>query len=115
MTPEGEVKLLGKKWWKRRGGWHFAPVSRGMGTHGIPDQVGVVPITITQDMVGRKIGAFVALEAKRPGRRGEKNRGATGRQQDIINEINEAMGFAAVYDSEEDLAEMDYRLEVLYL
>lgn len=69
MTPEGKVKAAVKKWMKGRCLWSFWPVSNGMGVHGIPDAVLCVPVTITPDMVGRKVGLFVGVETKAPGKR----------------------------------------------
>lgn len=31
------------------------------------DQIGIIPITITQAMVGKKVGVFAAMENKKPG------------------------------------------------
>ena len=44
--------------------WTFSPVQTGMGAHGVPDILMCVPTVITQDMVGKTIGRFVAIEAK---------------------------------------------------
>lgn len=100
---EDDVKKLVFKWFKDRDGWSFAPVSRGMGVHGIPDRVGCVPIIITQEMVGETIGLFVGIEAKKPGRRGEQNAGCSGLQTAQLFSIAEAGGIAYVVDSESDL------------
>lgn len=68
-TPEGKVKTKFKTWVKKHlpEAWYFLPVSRGYGTHGIPDFVMCIPKKITQDMVGKTIGVFVGVETKAPG------------------------------------------------
>lgn len=101
--PEPVVKDMVKAWYDARGAWSFAPVSNGMGKHGIHDRVGCVPITITPDMVGKRIGAFVSVEAKSTGRRGEKNRGMSKNQYENMVEILVAGGASTVCDGEEDL------------
>jgi ribosomal protein S19 len=104
IVTENDVKALVKKWYdKRETAWHYAPVQNGMGVHGILDRVGCVPVLVTQDMVGHVFGLFVSVECKRPGRRGEKNRGASALQQNNIIAINEAGGLAIVCDGQEDL------------
>ncbi len=47
--------------------WWFMPVQTGMGEGGIHDFLACVPMVITQDMVGKKIGVFVSIEAKEQG------------------------------------------------
>lgn len=42
MTPEGKVKDEVRKILKRHRAWFFAPVSNGMGVHGIPDYVACI-------------------------------------------------------------------------
>jgi hypothetical protein len=44
--------------------WHFAPVQTMRGKHGIPDDLFCIPVEITEEMVGKTYGVFVALEAK---------------------------------------------------
>lgn len=101
---EDDVKKLVLKWFKKFDGYSFAPVSRGMGVHGIPDRVGCIPVLITPNMVGKIVGMFVGIEAKKPGRRGEKCAGASGLQVDQLTEIAEAGGLAYIVDAEEDLS-----------
>ena len=104
IESENDVKKkVVLPWFKIRNAWSFAPVQTGLGTAGIPDRVGCVPVRITQDMVGQTFGLFVAVECKRPGRRGEKDRGLTKNQVNILNEINAAEGVSFVCDGEEDL------------
>lgn len=107
MTPEGRVKKLCKEWYKIAKGWCFAPVSNGMGVHGIPDYVGCVPVEITPEMVGLRVGIFVCIEAKAPGRRGEPDRGCSPAQVFRMDEIRAAGGHVRVVDSLEDLAGLE--------
>lgn len=104
ITTENDVKKLVKKVFDDALAWSFAPIQTGMGAHGIPDRVGCVPVTITQDMIGQTFGLFVAVEAKRPGRRGEKNAGATGQQVEQLRGIIAAGGIAALVDGPVDIA-----------
>ena len=102
IETENDVKALVKKVLDNVGAWSYAPIQTGMGVHGIPDRIACVPVTVTQDMVGKRVGLFVAIEAKRPGRRGEKNAGATGQQLDILREILTTGGVAMLVDGQED-------------
>ena len=86
--PEAKVKAKIKKLLNKYNIWSFAPVSRGMGVHGIPDYICCVPVIITPDMVGRKVGFFMGIEAK------AEKKFATERQQFQINQITGAGGLA---------------------
>lgn len=104
VETENDVKKLVKKVFDDRLAWSYAPIQTGMGAHGIPDRVGCMPVRITPEMVGSVVGLFVAVEAKRPGRRGEKNAGATGQQVDQLRDIIDAGGIAMLVDGEDDAA-----------
>jgi len=104
---EGDVKEMARDWFLDRDGWSYAPVQNGLGVHGIHDRVGVVPVLITPDMVGRKIGAFVSIECKAPGRRGEPRRGLRMHQLLVGEKIREAYGLTVVCDGQEDLDRLD--------
>ena len=104
LVTENHVKALVKDWFDKCGAWSYAPVQSGLGVHGIPDRLGVVPVTVTPDMVGRKVGVFVGVECKKPGRRGEKDRGMSKHQVMVLTDINEAFGHGVVCDGYEDLA-----------
>jgi hypothetical protein len=54
-------------------------------------------------MVGKTIGLFVAVESKKPGRRGEKNGGAEPAQMNQLRGIVQAKGVGALVDGTHDL------------
>lgn len=111
VTTENDVKAIVKRWFDKWTAWSYAPIQNGMGVHGIPDRVGCVPIVVTQEMVGKRVGLFVAVEAKRPGRRGEANAGATGLQVVNLRGILDAAGVAALADCEEDMERLFIQIE----
>jgi ribosomal protein S19 len=104
---ENDVKKLVKKWYDAHGAWSYAPIQTGMGEHGIPDRVGCVPVKITPEMVGMTVGVFVAVEAKKPGRRGEERAGMTPAQRNQATEINQAHGIGQLADGIADLHNLD--------
>jgi len=108
FLTEPKVKDKIKAWYDRLQAWSYAPVQNGMGVHGIPDRVGCVPVVITQDMVGKVFGMFVAIEAKGEGRRGEKDRGCTPNQVAQLTGIGKANGVALVCDGDEDLRSLEW-------
>ena len=110
LVSEADVKAIVKKWYDEKQGWHWAPVSNGMGVHGVADRVGCIPLTVTPAMVGCRIGVMVAIESKRPGRRGEPRRGMSQHQHDHMVDIKAAGGFSICCDGYEDLAELDREL-----
>ena len=105
-SPEGKVKDIVRKTLKKFGVWLFAPVSNGMGVHGIPDYVCCVPVVITQDMVGKRLGVFVGIETKAPGRRNQADRGLSTLQCLQRKMITEAGGCYFVVDGVEDLEDV---------
>ena len=113
LETENHVKALVKDWYDLAGAWSYAPIQTGMGVHGIPDRIGCVPIVVTSEMVGKTIGLFIAVESKRPGRRGEKDRGMSKHQKLHLEAINAAGGLAICCDGEADLRELDTRIAVL--
>jgi hypothetical protein len=79
-TPEGKVKDAVKKLLKERGIFFYMPVQNGMGVVGIPD------------LICCDQGAFLAIETKAPGKRGN----LTPNQEHRIMEIHAAGGAAIV-------------------
>lgn len=104
---EDEVKKIVKRWFDARAAWHYAPVQNGLGVTGIHDRIGCVPVVITPDMVGKRIGLFVSVESKSTGRRGEPNRGMSSAQFLHMKEILEAGGASTVCDGIEDLERLE--------
>ena len=113
IVTEDHVKDLVKRWFNTRLAWHYAPIQTGMGVHGIHDRVGCVPLTVTPAMVGKTVGLFVSVEAKRPGRRKEKDRGMSTHQEDMRIAVLDAGGAAICCDGLEDLARLDEALHSL--
>lgn len=54
---------------QERGRARTFPYNPYYGEAGWPDRVGLVPVTITQGMVGHRIAAWIGIEVKRPGRK----------------------------------------------
>lgn len=107
IRNEGHVKEILKDWFDDRAAWSYAPVQGALGEHGIHDRVGCVPIVITPDMVGRRVGVFVSIEAKGPGRRGENLRGMTSAQFNHMRAILAAGGASTCCDGYEDLKQLE--------
>lgn len=114
IESENDVKdKLVKPWYDRAEAWHYAPVQNGMGVAGIHDRIGCLPVVVTPEMVGKTIGLFVSVEAKKPGRRGEKNRGMSSKQKEHLDAINKAGGIAICCDGQEDLTILGDRIQQL--
>lgn len=111
IETENHVKDLVRQWYDKQGAWHYAPIQNGLGVHGIHDRIGCVPITVTPEMVGKTVGLFVSVEAKKPGRRNEENRGLSRHQYNNLTAILEAHGVSKVCDSEEDLQVLHAMIE----
>ena len=89
MTPEGRVKDKVKKLLKERGIWYFMPAANGFGRVGIPDFICCMD------------GKFLAIETKAPVKRDN----TTANQENRINEIRAARGWALVVDDPQQLEE----------
>jgi hypothetical protein len=68
--------------------WSFRPFMAGYGKSGVPDIIACIPLVITQEMVGMRIGAFCGVEVKREGKQ------ATSLQTARMKEIGAAGGLA---------------------
>ena len=110
---ENDVKDLARQWFDRFGAWHYAPIQNGLGVHGVHDRIGCVPIAVTQSMVGKRIGLFVSVEAKKPGRRGEPRRGMTTHQFNNLISIKDAGGISVCCDGVQDLNELSCTIGLL--
>lgn len=79
---------------------HFPIPANGMGVSGVSDRIGI------------KHGVFIAVEVKRPGRRGEANRGCSALQAKFLESVAEHSGLAFVFDGEDDdVAELKRLIE----
>src|SRR3990167_5991454 len=107
IKTEADVKALVKAWFDERGAGSYAPEQNGLGGQGIHDRIGCVPVTVTQEMVGKRIGLFVSVECKKPGRRGELNWGLSKHQSLVMMAINNAAGLSRVCDGLDDLTKLD--------
>lgn len=108
IKTENHVKAILKDWYDMVCAWHYAPIQNGLGAHGIHDRVGCVPVIITPEMVGKKFGLFVSVEAKKPGRRGEQDRGMSKHQKLNLDAIVAAGGVAICCDGFDDLSLLHY-------
>ena len=70
---------------------------------GSSDLIGWTPVTITEDMVGKKIAVFTAIEVKL-NKNGKYK--ATDLQKAFISAVNNAGGFAGVADCNKDLEDI---------
>lgn len=95
MTPEGKVKAAVKKVLKGADAYYHCPVMNGMGAPALDFHV-CVPVTITQDMVGGRVGVYVGIETKAPGKT------FTPRQLLTAREITEAGGEVFLVDGNLD-------------
>ncbi len=73
---------------------HIPISSSGMGVSGVSDRLCCLN------------GIFIAVEAKRPGRRGEANRGASALQVRFLNDVAAHHGISIVFDGEDDDVDM---------
>jgi len=64
---------------------------------GSSDLIGFKTITITPEMVGKKVAVFVACETKRPAKSS-----VTPEQDNFISRVKEAGGIAGIVKSEEE-------------
>jgi len=112
-TTEGHVKDLVRQWCDAQGAFHFAVVQNGMGVHGIHDRLIALPITVTPAMVGKKIALFASVESKRPGRRGEKDRGMSKAQVEFWEDLTGVGGLSICCDGYEDLQRLEGQIAEL--
>lgn len=67
---------------------------------GSSDLIGITPVRITKDMVGKVLGVFIAIELKKEKKDGGK--GLTVEQENFIRHINEQGGISGIARNEED-------------
>ena len=114
MTTEKDVERLlilhaskiGSTLFKNEVGLAYAkdgrPIKYGL-CNGSSDLIGWTPVTITEDMVGKKIAVFTAIEVKK-NKRGSYR--ATTGQQAFISAVLNNGGYAGVADCKQDLEEI---------
>jgi hypothetical protein len=115
LTPETESKKLFTKYFTKlgtvklfsniRGRFYTSLknpriVSAGCGPQGASDYLGWTEVTVTPDMVGKKIAIFTAAEIKRFDAPNKVR--ATVEQIDFISLVNKCGGRAAIIDSMDD-------------
>ena len=75
------------------------PIRYGL-CNGSSDIIGLRSVEITQDMVGQKIGQFVALEVK------TKTGKPTEAQENFLDQVNRAGGFGMIVRSAGEVEEI---------
>lgn len=113
VETENHVKDLVRQWFDAHDGFSWCTVQNGMGIHGIHDRTGVVPLVVTQAMVGKTIGQFISVECKKPGRRNEKDRGMSKHQVLFMEGSRKAGGISVCCDGAEDLECLDGEIQKL--
>ena len=112
-TTENHIKDMVRQWFDAHDAHHYAVVQSGLGVHGLHDRIGTVPVVVTQAMVGKRIGLTVTVEAKRPGRRNEPDRGMSKHQVLFWDGVTGAGGLSVCCDGQEDLDRLDKQLSEL--
>lgn len=77
-----------------------AKVRYGVGGPGAPDLIGFKTITITPEMINKKIAVLVCVEVKRVGKK------ATAEQKNFITAVLAAGGFAGQAESESQVEDI---------
>lgn len=78
-------------------------VEYGLGP-GTSDLIGWKPVTVTQDMVGKRLAVFVAVEVKKPGHKTSKER--LEQQLNFLHRVVEAGGIGVMCDDETKAAQL---------
>lgn len=99
-TPEGFEKDDICKYLVGVCAWFFRTYAAGFGRSGIPDIIACVPIVITADMVGMRVGVFTSIEVKREGKEPTKLQDAR------MAEIRDSSGFATWGTAEKVIREL---------
>lgn len=66
-------------------------VRYGLFGRGSADYIGIMPVTVTSDMVGRKLGVFLAVETKR-----DKSAYVSQKQRDFAKFVRQLGGIAVI-------------------
>ena len=102
LKTENDVKKALKEMLKEIGAFRFSVAAGGFGGVG----------GIADDIICFR-GRFIAVESKRPGRRGEKNEGLSALQCLFRDQVMEANGRFYKVDSYEDIEHVRRKLEAL--
>lgn len=84
-APEGAILLIDPR-----------PLNAGL-CKGSSDLIGFTSVVVTQDMVGKSVAIFTAIEVKQDAK-------VSPEQQNFIDVVKDAGGFAGVARNEEDAA-----------
>lgn len=71
-TTERDIKRQVTRWLdklEKSGAIVTCPYNPYYGEAGWPDRIGMMPVKITQGMVGKTVGVFIGIEFKRSGRK----------------------------------------------
>lgn len=79
-------------------------IRAGLEAEGASDLIGIHTVTITPDMVGDKVGIFMAVEVKKPSWVKPSSQTEI-QQQTFINQVNKRGGIAFFINDHEKLAE----------
>ena len=102
LKTEAHVKCELKKMLKEIGAFRFSVAAGGFGGVG----------GIADDIICFR-GRFIAIESKRPGRRGEENEGLSALQCLFRDQVMDAGGMFFKVDSYEDIEQVRRKLEAL--
>jgi len=91
IKTENHVKELLKKMLDEIGALHYPASAGAYSSRGISDRIACYK------------GRFIAIEAKKPGRRGEENEGLSALQKRFGEEVLEAGGWFFKVDDEESI------------
>ena len=97
MAKEQTIQRSITKYLEKQGAWVTKVITANKS--GVPDVLACLPIEITADMVGQRLGVFVGCEVKMP-------KGVVSPVQEYnIKKIRDAGGIAFVARSVEDVIE----------
>lgn len=109
VTAQLEATKLGHRLWRNNRGVFYTESGNktraGLEAGGSSDLIGFTVVTITPDMVGRKIAVFTAAEMKRP--EWKKPSSKTEKQQQaFIDFVNQSGGIAFFCNNGKNIGEL---------
>jgi len=110
-----EASRLGYRLFRNNRGLFYTQDGRmvraGLEAAGASDLIGFVPITVTPDMVGKKLAVMLAVETKRPDWKKPHTK-TEGEQENFIRFVNENGGVAMFLTDADDLKKgVDIRMK----